>query len=110
MPFHEVMRMSLLGNDERLSAKRAYEIGLVSEVVPSGKLREAADWAARSIASRPPLAIQGTLRAIWTARELSRSQALSVAYAYVGLGTNAASIQEGQKAFASKQRSPWKLR
>jgi enoyl-CoA hydratase/carnithine racemase len=110
MPFHEVMRMSLLGNDERLSAKRAYEIGLVSEVVPLEKLREAADWAARSIASRPALAIQGTLRAIWTGRELSRSQALSVAYAYVGLGTSAASIQEGQAVFASKKRAPWKLR
>jgi enoyl-CoA hydratase/carnithine racemase len=110
MPFHEVMRMSLLGDRERLSAKRAYEIGLVSEVVPLEKLREAADWAARVIASQPPLAIQGTLRAIWTGQELTRSQALSMAYAYVSLGTNPASIQEGQKAFASKKRPQWKLR
>ena len=110
MPFHEVMRMSLLGNRERLSAKRAYEIGLVSEVVPREKLREAADWAARVIASQPPLAIQGTLRAIWAGQELTRSQALSMAYAYVSLGTSPASIQEGQKAFASKKRPPWKMR
>jgi enoyl-CoA hydratase/carnithine racemase len=110
MPFHEVMRMALLGNRERLSAKRAYEIGLVSEVVPLEKLREAADWAARVIASQPALAIQGTLRAIWAGQELTRSQALSMAYAYVSLGTNPASIQEGQKAFASKKRPEWKLR
>ena len=110
MPFHEVMRMSLLGNRERLSAKRAYEIGFVSEVVPLEKLREAADWAARVIASQPPLAIQGTLRAIWMGRELTRSQALSMAYAYVSLGTSTASIQEGQKAFASKKRPQWKRR
>lgn len=110
MPFHEVMRMALLGNRERLSAKRAYQIGFVSEVVPLDKLREAADWAAREIASQPPLAVQGTLRAIWTGRELSRSQALSMAYAYVALGTSRASIQEGQKAFASKERPEWKLR
>ncbi len=110
MPFHEIMRLSLLGNYERLSAKRAYEIGLVSEVVPAEKLREASDWAARVIASQPPLAVQGTLRAIWSARELSRSQALSMAYAYVSMGTNADSIREGQEAFASKKRPPWKLR
>lgn len=110
MPFHEVMRMSLLGDRERLSAKRAYEIGLVSEVVPRENLREAADWAARIIASQPPLAIQGTLRAIWAGQELTRSQALSMAYAYVSLGTSPASVQEGQKAFASKKRPPWKLR
>jgi enoyl-CoA hydratase/carnithine racemase len=110
MPFQEVMRMSLLGDRERLSARRAYEIGLVSEVVPLEKLREAADWAAGVIAAQPPLAIQGTLRAIWTGQELTRSQALSMAFAYVSLGTNAASIQEGQKSFASKKRPQWKLR
>ena len=110
MPFHEITRMSLLGNSERLSAKRAYEIGLVSEVVPPEKLRDAASWAAGIIAAQPPLAIQGTLRAIWAAKELSRSQALSMAYAFVGLGTNAESIREGQKAFASKERPKWRLR
>jgi enoyl-CoA hydratase/carnithine racemase len=110
MPFHEIMRLTLLGNHERLSAKRAFEIGLVSEVVPPPKLREAAEWAAQTIASQPPLAIQGTLRAIWAARELTRSQALSMAYAFVGLGTNRESIQEGQKAFAAKDRPKWRLR
>ena len=110
MPFHEVMRMSLLGDRERLSAKRAYEIGLVSEIVPLEQLGEAADWAARVIAEQPPLAVQGTLRAIWTGQELTRSQALAMAFAYVSLGTNPASIQQGQKAFASKQRPQWKLR
>jgi len=110
MPFHEIMRLSLLGNYERLSAKRAHEVGLVSEVVPADKLREAAEWAAKIIASQPPLAIQGTLRAIWAARDLPRAQALSMAYAFVGLGTNKESIQEGQKAFASKERPKWRLR
>jgi enoyl-CoA hydratase/carnithine racemase len=110
MPFHEIMRLSLLGNYERLSAKRAYEIGLVSEVVPREKLREAAAWAAGIIAAQPPLAIQGTLRAIWAARDLPRSQALGMAYAFIGLGTSAESIRQGQEAFASKQRPKWRLR
>ena len=110
MPFHEIMRLSLLGNHERLSAKRAHEIGLVSEVVPAGGLREAAQWAADAIASAPPLAIQGTVRAIWAARELPRSQALSLGYAFIGMGTNAESIRQGQSAFASGQRVKWKLR
>jgi enoyl-CoA hydratase/carnithine racemase len=110
MPFHEVMRMSLLGVHERLSAKRAHEIGLVSEVVPVEKLREAAAAAARIIASQPALAVQGTLRAIWAGRELARSQALSLAHMYVMLGKNDASMAEGQQAFASKKRPQWRLR
>src|SRR3954452_23040528 len=76
MPFHEIMRLSLLGNHERLSAHRGFEIGLVSEVVAAAELMTAATWAANAIASAPPLAIQGTLRAIWTGLELTRSQAL----------------------------------
>lgn len=110
MPFQEIMRLSLLGNHERLSARRAHEIGLVSEVVPAADLRAAATWAAETIASQPALAVQGTLRALWAARELSRSQALSLGYAFIGLGTDRASLREGQEAFASGKRPQWKLR
>src|SRR5438105_1734448 len=70
MPFHEVMRLSLLGSHERMSAQRAREIGFVTEVVPAAELRSAAEWVATRIASAPPVAIQGTVRSLWTAREL----------------------------------------
>ena len=110
MPFHEIMRLSLLGNYERLSAKRAHEIGLVSEVVGADQLAASARWAAAAIASQPALAIQGTLRALWTARELTRSQALALGYAFVSMGTNRESIEEGQKAFAAGKRVKWKVR
>src|ERR1700741_2766292 len=36
VPLGEVLRMALLGLDERMSASRAREIGLVSEIVPAG--------------------------------------------------------------------------
>ncbi|MEJ7584825.1 MAG: hypothetical protein WKF43_12255, partial [Acidimicrobiales bacterium] len=36
-PFGEVVRMTLLGNHEQLSAERAREVGLVSEVVADGE-------------------------------------------------------------------------
>ena len=67
-------------------------------------------WVAEAIASAPPLAIQGTVRAIWAARELSRSQALSLGYAFIGLGTNQESIRQGQATFAAGKRVQWKLR
>lgn len=110
MPFGEIMRVSLLGNHERLSAVRAHQIGLVTEVVPREELHDAAAWAAGAIASAPPLAIEGTVRAIWSGLEHSRSQALGLGYAYVGMGTNAESIRQGQEAFASGKRIEWKLR
>jgi len=110
MPFGEIMRLSLLGNYERLSAQRAYEIGLVSEVVAKEQLHDAVARSANAIASQPPLAIQGTVRAIWAARELGQRQALRLGYSYVAMGTDQDSIAEGQKLFESGKRIDWKLR
>jgi enoyl-CoA hydratase/carnithine racemase len=110
MPFGEIMRLSLLGNHERLSARRAHQVGLVSEVVPGDKLLEAAQWAASAIASAPALATQGTVRAIWATRDMTRAQALAQGYAYIGLGTNAESIREGQELFASGRRIEPRIR
>jgi enoyl-CoA hydratase/carnithine racemase len=110
MPFAEIMRLSLLGAHERMSAKRAHEIGMVSEVVPADELRDKAQWAASRIASQPALPVQGTVRNLWHARDMNRSQALALAYAMVGLGTDQASIDEGQKTFASGERVKWRLR
>lgn len=110
MPFNEVMRMSLLGNHERLSAERAYQIGLVSEVVPGPELMDAAAWSAEAIASAPALATEGTVRAIWGAREHGQRQALRLGYAYVAMGTNDESLAEGQRFFESGRRIDWRLR
>ena len=110
MPFGEVMRMSLLGNHERLSAARALEIGLVSEVVPAGELQAAAEWAATAIASQPPRAVQATLRAIWAARELSRQQALDLGPALLNLGIDRDDLAEGQQQFSGGGRIEWRTR
>jgi enoyl-CoA hydratase/carnithine racemase len=110
MPFQEIMRMSLLGADERMSASRAREIGLVTEVVPVEQLRERAAWAARVIADSPPLAVQGTMRALWTALEVSRRQGLEVANLFTRIGSDADALRAGQHRFESGQRPPWRLR
>jgi enoyl-CoA hydratase/carnithine racemase len=110
MPFPEIMRLSLLGNHERMSAQRAHEIGMVSELAPAGELMDRATWAAEAIASAPPLAIQGTVRAIWGAREHGQREAVRLGYAYVAMGTSQDSIAEGQKFFESGKRIEWRLR
>ncbi len=110
MPFQEIMRMSLLGADERMSAERAREIGLVSEVVPRAELRDRVGWAARAVANAPALAVQGTLRSLWMALEVSRSQAIDLAHLFTRIGTDADAFREGQARFASGSRPEWRLR
>jgi enoyl-CoA hydratase/carnithine racemase len=86
MPIGEIMRLSLLGRFERMSAKRAYEIGLVQEVVAPDKLLEAARWSAEVIAAAPDAqAIESTVKAIWTAQYMTIHQALQNAPALINV-------------------------
>jgi enoyl-CoA hydratase/carnithine racemase len=110
MPFHEIMRLSLLGAHERMSAERAFQIGLVTEVAPRAELLERAGWAARVIADSPPLVIQGTMRALWTALEVPRTQAIGLANLFTRIGSDAAAFKAGQDRFASGQRVEWRRR
>jgi len=110
MPLQEIMRLSLLGAHERMSAERAFQVGLVSEVVPRDELLERAAWAARVIADAPPLVIQGTMRALWTALDVPRPQAIGMANLFTRIGSDAAAFKAGQDRFASGQRVEWRLR
>ena len=86
VPLGEALRIALMGLDERVSASRALQIGLVSEVVSVDHLRSRAGEIAALIARKPPAAIQGTLRAIWESLDETRSQALARGLSYTQLG------------------------
>jgi enoyl-CoA hydratase/carnithine racemase len=110
LPFGETLRSQLLGARERLSAARAYEVGLVSEVCPAGELMDRARWVAEAIAQAPVMAVQGTLKAIWMAHEVARRQALDQVSTWVSLGTQYENIQGGQEAFKGPRAKDWRLR
>jgi len=110
MPFHEIMRIALLGANERMSAQRAHQIGFVTEVVPLAELHDAAEWVGQAIAAAPAVAVQGTVRSLWAARELSRAQALEMGKVIIRLGSDPASLYAGQQAFAAGNRARPRIR
>src|SRR5262249_46629530 len=57
IPVEAVMRMAFVGRYERMSADRAYELGMVSEVVDPEQLRERAQALAETIAKNSPAAM-----------------------------------------------------
>jgi enoyl-CoA hydratase/carnithine racemase len=85
VPFGEVMRMALFGNDERISAARALAIGLVSEVVGRDQLWERARVLAKRLADKPPLAVQGTVKAVWDSLSMTIEASRSVPLMYTQL-------------------------
>ncbi len=104
MPLGEILRMTLMGNHERLSATTAKQIGLVSEVVPIETLHERASWISSTIASQPTVAVQASLRSIWAANDLGRLNALSLAPSLLTTGMSKKAMAEGQALFESGDR------
>ncbi|MFI6463267.1 enoyl-CoA hydratase/isomerase family protein [Streptomyces sp. NPDC050528] len=107
IPLGETLRIALLGLDERLSAARALQIGLVSEVLPGEELWARADEIARIIAARPPAAIQGTVRAIWESLDATRTQALRTGLSYTQIGNPIGKAEVDRDAVP---RGRWTLR
>ena len=110
MAFGDLVRMSLVGVHERLSAQTAREAGLVCEVVQPEELLETCRALAEVIAAQPPTGVQATLRTLWAARNLSPEQALSLGNVFLQLGTSARALREGQEIFTQQTRREWKLR
>jgi enoyl-CoA hydratase/carnithine racemase len=110
MFFAEALRMALLGNDERISAQKAMEIGLVSEVVPADQLMVQADWLASRIAEKDPVAIQGTVRTMWASLEMHRSIAMDLGFPLAAASNDAADSSEAMRLFEDKVRPEWRLR
>lgn len=108
MPAEAVMRMAFVGRHERMSAQRAYELGMISEVVdPPERLREAAQELGEKIALNSPAAMAATKRALWAALELGLTDACRAGAAeLVGMWGHPDQT-EGPRAFADKREARW---
>jgi enoyl-CoA hydratase len=108
MPVEAVMRMAFVGRHERLSAERAYELGMVSQVVdPPEKLREAAQELAEKIARNSPAAMAATKRALWGALEMGLSDACRAGAAELVSMWGHPDQTEGPRAFAERREPEW---
>ena len=110
MPFAEAMRMTLLGNHERISAQRAFAIGLVSEVVEADRLLAHAREIAGLIASQPAAAVQASLRTLWAARDATTSQMTDLGNMFLNLSMRPQALAEGQETFTTGRSGPPRIR
>jgi enoyl-CoA hydratase/carnithine racemase len=109
VPLPEVLRMALMGNDERLSAATALRISLVTEIVPKDTLWARAHEIATMIAEKPSVATQGTVRAIWESLDATRTAGLNTALKYCLLG-NEQGRKEAPRAELMKKPKKYRVR
>jgi enoyl-CoA hydratase/carnithine racemase len=109
-PFGPIMRMFLVGNKERISAQRAYELGLVTEVVPKEDLLPAARRLAAKIAENAPTAVRLAKQCLWDALDLTLSGALENSTRIMDSYRGHPDLAEGPRAFAEKRKPVWTVR
>jgi enoyl-CoA hydratase/carnithine racemase len=107
-PMEPVVRMALAGRHERVTAERARQLGILSEVVdPPDRLRDAARELAGKIARNSPAAMAATKRALWGALEQGLTDACRAGSAeLVGMWGHP-DQEEGPRAFTDKREPEW---
>jgi enoyl-CoA hydratase/carnithine racemase len=110
LPLNITMRLALMGKHERMTAARAFDLGLVSEVVPREGLMDRA-WEIAEIVNRnAPLAVRGTRLAIRKTLSLPIYEAELLAENYRMKVAITEDAQEGARAFLEKRDPEWKVR
>lgn len=109
MALGSVLRMVTMGKAERLSAEKARELGLVSEVVADNQLMERALEIATIIAAVSPQAVQKSLQAVWESFEMPLSEAYDKGYDLLMRHRDHPDATEGPAAFMAKRDPVWSL-
>jgi enoyl-CoA hydratase len=106
-PMESVLRMALVGRHERVTAQRARQLGILSEVVEPADLGGAAQALAEKVARNSPAAMAATKRALWGALEAGLTDACRAGAAEMIGVWGHPDQTEGPLAFAEKREPEW---
>ena len=108
LPLGTALRMTLQGRDFRLPAARAYQLGLVDELVATpAEVLPAAEAIARSMLANSPQAMSLSKQAIWGGLERGYGDALEHAWGLLRLHWSHPDFVEGPRAFTEKREPRW---
>jgi enoyl-CoA hydratase/carnithine racemase len=108
IPLNMVMQLALMTKMGPITAARAYEIGLVNEVVSRERLMPRALEIAEHISTLSPATVQASLKAIWESLNVGLRNAKDVGWRYVlHHQQNHPDYMEGMKAFGEKRPPNW---
>ena len=102
--------MEMLLTGERIDARRAYEVGLVSRLVEPAALMRTAEEMAQKIASNGPLAIRVTKELAWRGLHEHPADMLRYYAAVTALIHETEDAKEGPRAFSEKRVPQFKNR
>jgi 2-(1,2-epoxy-1,2-dihydrophenyl)acetyl-CoA isomerase len=100
--------LELIYTGRMVGAEEALRIGLVSEVVPAGRLEERVTELALSIARGPSLAIELDKRLVQEAHTRTLDDQIELEQFLQGITFNSADAEEGRRSFLEKREPRFK--
>lgn len=110
LPRSVALRMALMGKHERMTVQRAYDLGLITEIVEHEKLLERAHEIADTVNLNAPLAVRGTRLAIHKTLDLPLHEGEILAETFRERVTRTEDALEGPRAFVEKRKPNWQAR
>ncbi|QZH58361.1 enoyl-CoA hydratase/isomerase family protein [Mycolicibacterium farcinogenes] len=110
LPRSVALRMALMGKHERMTVERAYELGLITEIVEHDKLLERAHEIADTVCLNAPLAVRGTRLAIHKTLDLPLHEGEILAETFRERVVRTEDALEGPRAFVEKRKPNWQAR
>ena len=105
VPRAVAMELALTG--DAISATRAYELGLVNQVVPAGEALRAAHALAGRIGANAHRAVRASKAVISLATEVSETEAFATQMALATPALQSPDAREGARAFIEKRAPRW---
>lgn len=107
LPLGSALRMTLMGKKYRMSAERAYQLGLVDELTDEGQTLQEAEEMAAAIAENSPAAVSLSQQAVWNSLQMNYQEACEYGWSLARMHWSHPDATEGPRAFVEGRSPDW---
>ena len=107
LPLGSALRLTLQGRNYRMTAERAYNLGLFDELCEPEDLMATAEEIAHDICKNSPAAVTLSQQALWGALEMSYRDSMEYGWALIRMHWDHPDMAEGPKAFMEGRDPVW---